>query len=100
MMIPAPLMMNRKPAHVMRRNVQGARIESTVNAPTSKAKPTAMSNMAAAWRLLMTFDGSRRQSVEQRLSLFQIARVKPFGEPAVDRSEKLASLIPLALVAP
>jgi hypothetical protein len=24
----------------------------------------------------------------------------PFGEPAVDRSEKLASLIPLALVAP
>ena len=27
---------------------------STVDAPTSKAKPTAMSSMAAAWRLLMT----------------------------------------------
>ena len=30
----------------------------------------------------------------------QIERIKPFGEPAVDRSEKLASLIPLALIAP
>jgi hypothetical protein len=28
------------------------------------------------------------------------SRVKPFGEPAVDRSEKLASPLPLALVAP
>ena len=43
---------------------------------------------------------SSGQLVEQRLSLLQIARVKPFGEPAVDRSEKLASLIPLALIAP
>src|SRR4029077_21187483 len=34
------------------------------------------------------------------LRLFQIARVKPFREPAVDRSEKLASLIALALIAP
>ena len=32
--------------------------------------------------------------------LLQIERVKPFGEPAVDRSEKLARLIALALVAP
>ena len=46
----------------------------------------------------MTFSSS--QLVEQRLCLFQIARVKPFSEPAVDRSEKLASLIPLALIAP
>ena len=43
---------------------------------------------------------SRRQFVEQRLCLFKIERVEAFGEPAVDRSEKLASLIPLALIAP
>src|ERR1019366_3268771 len=40
------------------------------------------------------------QLVEQRLSLLQIERVKTFGEPAVDRSEKIAGLIPLALTAP
>jgi hypothetical protein len=40
------------------------------------------------------------QLVEQNLGLFQVERVKPFGKPAVDRSEKLASLVPLALVAP
>ena len=33
-------------------------------------------------------------------SLLQIERVKAFGEPAVDRSEKIAGLIPLALIAP
>jgi hypothetical protein len=31
------------------------------------------------------------QLIKQRLRLFQIARVKPFGEPAVDRSEKRTS---------
>ena len=41
---------------------------------------------------------SSGQLVKQRLRLFQIERVKPFGEPAVDRSEKLAGLIPLALM--
>src|SRR5215471_17167191 len=44
--------------------------------------------------------GSSRQFVQQRLRLFQIPRVKPFGEPAEDRSEKLARLIALALIAP
>jgi len=39
-----------------------------------------------------------RQLLQQRLGLFQIARVKTFGEPAVDRSEKIASLMPIALV--
>ena len=39
----------------------------------------------------------RRQLLQQRLRLLQIARVEPFGEPAVDRSEKLASLATLAL---
>ena len=49
----------------------------------------------------MTFrTTSCRQLVEQCLRLLQIARVKSFGEPAVDRSEKFASLLPLALIAP
>ena len=39
------------------------------------------------------------QLIKQRLGLFQIARVKAFGEPAVDRSEKIAGLVPLALIA-
>src|SRR6516162_2491045 len=37
---------------------------------------------------------------EQRLRLLQIARVEPLSEPAVDWSEKITSLISLALVAP
>ena len=40
------------------------------------------------------------QLVEQSLSLLQIERVEAFGKPAVDRGEKIASLIPLALIAP
>jgi hypothetical protein len=40
------------------------------------------------------------QFVEQRLGFLQIARVEAFGEPAVDRREEFASLIPLALLAP
>jgi hypothetical protein len=42
---------------------------------------------------------SRGQLLQQCLGLFQIERVEPFGEPAVDRSEKLASFILLALIA-
>src|SRR4029077_3966994 len=38
--------------------------------------------------------------VEQRLRILQITRVKPFREPAVDRSEQIAGLILLALIAP
>jgi hypothetical protein len=40
------------------------------------------------------------QFVEQSLGLLQIERIEPFGEPAVDRCEKLAGVIPLALIAP
>ena len=40
------------------------------------------------------------QFLQQRLRIFQIARIKPFSEPAIDRSEKLASLPPLPLIAP
>ena len=36
--------------------------------------------------------------LQQRLSLFQIERVEAFGEPAVDRSEKIVGLIPLEQV--
>jgi hypothetical protein len=39
---------------------------------------------------------NQRVQVEQRLSFFEIARIKPFREPAVDR----ARLIALPLVAP
>jgi hypothetical protein len=39
---------------------------------------------------------SRRQLDEQSPGLLQIERVEPFGEPAVDRGEKIAGFIPLA----
>ena len=39
------------------------------------------------------------QLVEQSLGLLQIERVEALGEPAVDRSEKIAGLIALALIA-
>ena len=43
---------------------------------------------------------SRRQLFQQRLRLLQIARVEPFREPAVHRSEQFARLLHLALVTP
>ena len=46
------------------------------------------------------FDGSRRQLGQQGLGLLEIERVEAFGEPAVDRSEKVARLTPLSLIAP
>src|SRR5262245_50760329 len=48
----------------------------------------------------MTFGSSREQFVQQRLRLFQIGRVEAFSEPAVYRSEQLASLLPSPLIAP
>ena len=42
----------------------------------------------------------RRQLLQQRLRLLQIARVEPFSEPAVNRSKQFARLLHLALVAP
>src|SRR5271166_7057805 len=46
--------------------------------------------------------GNRRlsQFVEQRPGFFQIGGVEAFGEPAVDRGEKIAGLTTLALIAP
>jgi hypothetical protein len=43
---------------------------------------------------------SCRQLIQQRLRLFKIERVEALGEPSVDRCQKLASLVPLALIAP
>ena len=43
---------------------------------------------------------SRIQFLQQRLRFLQIERVKPFGEPAVNRSEQFASLLRLPLIAP
>jgi len=45
-------------------------------------------------------DNFTTPTLQQRLSLLQIARVEPFGEPAVERSEKFASLLRLPLIAP
>jgi hypothetical protein len=43
---------------------------------------------------------SCRQLLKQRLRLFQIERVEPFGEPVVDWRKKIAGLLPLTLIAP
>jgi hypothetical protein len=43
---------------------------------------------------------SFRGSVEQRFGLLRIARIEALGKPAVDWSEEIAGLIPLALIAP
>jgi hypothetical protein len=40
-----------------------------------------------------------RQLLQQRLHLLQIERVEALGELAIDWSEKIAGLIPLALTA-
>jgi hypothetical protein len=45
-------------------------------------------------------DPLRRQFLQQHLRHFQIARVKPFRKPPVNRSEQLARLLHLALVTP
>ena len=40
------------------------------------------------------------QFVKQGFRVLQIERVEALGEPAVDRSEKITGLFPLALIAP
>src|SRR6476660_1430533 len=41
-----------------------------------------------------------RKFREQRFRFLQIARVEPFSEPAVNRSQQFASLLQLPLIAP
>ena len=48
----------------------------------------------------MQHDALDQEASSSRLRLLQIARVKPFSEPAVDRSQQFASLLRLALVTP
>jgi hypothetical protein len=43
---------------------------------------------------------SGAQFIEHSLGLLQIERAKAFGEPAIDRNEKIAGLIRLVLIAP
>ena len=43
--------------------------------------------------------GNSRQRVEQRFCVFQVGRIEPLGEPAVDRHEQIAGLSAAALVA-
>ena len=51
--------------------------------------------------LLLNQDTSNLpQLIEQCFGLLQIARVKPFGKPAVDRREQITGLLPLVLIAP
>jgi len=42
----------------------------------------------------------RYHPLQQRLGLLEVARIEPFREPPVDRSEQFASLLRLALRAP
>jgi hypothetical protein len=43
---------------------------------------------------------SNSQLIEQRLGLSKIERIEALSEPAIDRREKVAGLITLALIAP
>jgi len=41
-----------------------------------------------------------RQLLEHRLGLLQVQRIEAFGEPAIDRCEKIAGLLSLAPITP
>jgi len=56
--------------------------------------------MGQARKSLDHSTGSRRQVVEQRLGLFQIERVEPFSEPAVNRSQQITCRGAFALIPP
>ena len=53
----------------------------------------------AAQNIRGRFESLCQELTEQSLGFLQVERVEAFGEPAVDRSEKSASFIPLALIA-
>ena len=52
-----------------------------------------MSSLARWYKRPFRNSLSGMQLVEQRLGLLQIGRVEAFGEPPIDRSEQLASLL-------
>ena len=70
--------------------------------PTKRAsmRGVVTSLMGQARKSLDHSTGSRRQLVEQRLGLFQIERVEPFSEPAVNRSQQITCRGAFALIAP
>jgi hypothetical protein len=68
--------------------------------PEVAAATGAVASSPSGVRRSVPWPNLASQFVQQRLCVLQIERIEPFGEPAVDRSEKLASLIPLALIAP
>ena len=41
-----------------------------------------------------------RQRLQQRLSLLEVSRIKPFGEPAVDRCQEGMGFLAFALLLP
>jgi TonB family protein len=70
------------------------------NVVSSRIEKSSGSTVLDDEALAMVKPLSNGQLIKQLLSFFQIERVKSLSEPAVDRSEKLASLIPFALIAP
>jgi len=76
------------------------------NRSAVRKPPPACSRRAAASSgvqpcgISIAFASFRRQPIEQRLGLLQIARIEALGEPAIHRSEKITRFIPLALIAP
>ena len=66
-------------------------------AQTSKTRSTHVSRVGATAWIIATL---RRQLLQQRLRLFQIARVEALREPAVHRSQQFVRSLRLALVAP
>ena len=74
----------------------GAEVDtSTFSTEIGHERTHALQQIRGGWELLL----SGVQLVEQRLRLLQIERVEAFSEPAVDRSEKIAGLIRLTLIA-
>ena len=74
-----------------------------------KSRSIAATHYLTSWANKRHFPGTQRRSrnwlsgmqfIEQDLDLFQIVCIEALDEPAVDRSEKLAGLLLLALIAP
>src|SRR5580693_2258763 len=59
-----------------------------------------ISDIAICRRRAICGSSSSRQPVEQRLRVLQIARIEALGEPPVNRGQKFARLLHLALGAP
>jgi len=62
-------------------------------------------SMAQAWFFSRLWHGcviavGGPERIEQRLGLLEVHRVKPLGEPAVERCQELSGPIPLALLLP